>query len=311
MELPTTHDVIILGGSYAGLSAAMQLGRARRSTLVVDSGLTRNRFAPAAHGFFGHDGLAPAEMIRAARQQVAAYPSISFSAGEAVAARASNEGFSVTLADGSAVRSRKLVLAFGVEDLLPDIPGLRERWGHSVLHCPYCHGYELKQAPVGVIAIGPMATHQALIVADWGPVTLFTNGRDDIDADARARLGRRGVQLEEERVAALEGDGGKLAGVRLTDGRLIQLAAVFIGAPVRLRSGIAEELGCTLDAGPLGPFIKTDDVRLTSVPGVYAAGDITRPMHNATLASADGVLAGVAAHQALMADALAAAVHTG
>lgn len=308
MDTPTLHDVVILGGSYAGLSAAMQLGRARRSTLVIDTGLTRNRFAPTAHGFFGHDGTAPADMIRVARQQVAAYPSISFRQDEAVGAVWTPDGFAVTLAGGATVRSRKVILAFGVEDMLPDIPGVPERWGRSVLHCPYCHGYELNEAPVGVIAIGPMATHQALIVADWGPVTLFTNGREDVDSDARARLTRRGVQLVEERVAALEGEGTALAGVRLADGRLIPLAAVFIGAPIRLRSGIAEALGCTLDAGPLGPFIKIDDVRQTVVPGVYAAGDITRAMHNATLASGDGVLAGVAAHQALIAEALAASI---
>ena len=303
MKTQPAYDAIILGGSYAGLSAAMQLGRARRSALVLDTGSTRNRFATAAHGFFGHDGAPPAEMIRTARQQVAAYPSITFQQDEAVGAEAAEDGFEVTLAGGASARARRLVLAFGVEDVLPDIPGLRERWGRTVLHCPYCHGYELNRAAVGVIALGPMAAHQALIVSDWGPVTLFTNGRKDLDAEVLARLQGRPVQLETVPVAAIEGDGTSLDGVRLIDDRLVRLAAVFIGAPVRLRSPIAEQLGCELEAGPLGPFIKTDAVRQTTVAGVYAAGDITRAMHNATLASADGVLAGVALHQSLIAGA--------
>ncbi len=297
-----SHDAIIVGGSFAGLSAAMQLGRARKSVLVIDSGRPRNRFSAASHGFFGQDGASPAAMIAGARRQVAAYPSIQFADDKAVQASRDDTGFAVTLAGGTVAHSRKLVLAFGLQDVLPDLPGLRERWGRTVLHCPYCHGYELDRAPLGVLALGPMAAHQAIIVADWGPVTLFTDGRDDLDADTRSKLARRAVTIEPARVVALEGETPALAGVRLADDRLVPVAALFIGAPTRLGSPIAEQLGCAVESNPFGLMLVTDTTKQTTVPGVYAAGDVAMAAANVTLASADGVMAGVQLHQALIAE---------
>ena len=300
-----TYDVIVIGGSFAGLSAAMQLARARRRVCVVDAGQPRNRFAAASHGFFGQDGEPPLAMIEQARGRLLAYPTVTFLQGTAVSARAQDEParrFDVALQDSTALAARKLVLAFGVQDHLPDIAGLRERWGASVLHCPYCHGYEFAGRRLGVLYHAPGSAMHAQLIADWGPTTLFLNGDTTLDEAERARLLSLGIAIEPARIAALEGTGLALEGVRLADsqGRVVPLNALYVAAATRPASPLAEQLGCAFDDGPMGPAIRTDANKLTTVPGVYAAGDATLMRHNATLASAEGVLAGVGAHQALV-----------
>jgi len=300
-------DAIVVGGSFAGLSAALQLARARRRVLVLDAGLPRNRFAEAAHGILGHDGKAPAAILREALCQLQAYPTVEFLRGEAVTATADPLGFTVKVSDGRTIRARRLVLATGVVDILPDLPGLKERWGATVLHCPYCHGYEVRDRPLGVLANHPMAAHQAAMIPDWGPTTLFTQGRFEPDTEQLAMLVARGVTLEREPVVALLGDAPDLDAVRLADGRVVTVNALFVAPSTRMSSPLAEQLGCAFDDGMVGPVIRVDDWKTTTVAGVYAAGDAARAMHNATLASADGVMAGVGAHQSLMRDVLAAA----
>lgn len=300
-------DVIVVGGGFAGLSAAMQLARARRSVLVVDAGLPRNRFAEASHGFLGQDGKAPARIMREAACQVAAYPTVEIVQGEVLDAQTTPEGFSVTLAGGRRAQARRLILATGVADILPDLPGLKERWGASVLHCPYCHGYEHRDRPLGVLAGHPMSAHQAAMIPDWGPTTLFTQGLFEPDDEQRALLDARGVTIERSPVVNLMGDAPDLSAVRLADGRVVPLNALFVAPAQRMASPLAQALGCAFDDGPLGPIIRADAWKATTVPGVFAAGDAARLMQNATLASADGVLAGVGAHQSLIRDALVAA----
>jgi thioredoxin reductase len=297
-------DVIVVGGGFAGLSATMQLARARRHVLLVDAGLPRNRFAEASHGFLGQDGKAPARIMREAACQIAAYPTVEIEHGEALAAQAVADGFSVRLAGGRSFEARKLVLATGVTDILPDLPGLAERWGASVMHCPYCHGYEHRDRPLGVLASSAMAAHQAAMLPDWGPTTLFTQGRFEPDDEQLALLRARGVSIERSPVVALLGQAPDLEAARLADGRTLVLNGLFIAPGQKMSSPLAERLGCAFDEGPLGPIIRTDAWKATTIPGVYAAGDAARPMQNATLASADGVLAGVGAHQALIRDAL-------
>jgi thioredoxin reductase len=299
-------DAIVVGGSFAGLSAALQLARARRRVLVIDAGLPRNRFSDAAHGFLGQDGKAPAAILREATCQLTVYPTVEVLGGEALTAVAGLAGFTVTVSDGRSVRARRLVLATGVTDTLPDVPGLKERWGATVLHCPYCHGYEVRDRPLGVLANHPMAAHQAAMIPDWGPTTLFTQGRFEPDAEQLAHLVARGVTVEREPVVALLGDAPDLDAVRLADGRVVAVNALFVAPSTRMASPLAEQLGCAFDDGMLGPVIRVDDLKATTVPGVYAAGDAARAMHNATLASADGVLAGVGAHQSLMREVVAA-----
>jgi thioredoxin reductase len=294
------YDVIVVGGSFAGLAAAMQLARGRRRVLVVDAGRPRNRFSHASHGFLGQDGRAPAEILATGRAEVLAYPTASFLADEAVRARAVDDGFELDLASGSTIAASRLVLATGVVDELPDIPGLRERWGVTVLHCPYCHGYEVADRRFGVLATGETSAHQAQLVTDWSAdVTFFTNGFA-VDSDQRDALATRGVRIEERRVVALVGDTPELSGVQLEDGETIAIDAMFIGLRTRLASPLAEQLGCEIEEGPFGPMIRTDPRKVTTVPGVFAAGDVARVPPNATLAAADGVIAGGSAHQSIV-----------
>jgi thioredoxin reductase len=296
-----TYDVAVVGGSFAGLAAAMQLARARQRVLVVDAGLPRNRFAHASHGFLGQDGRPPAEIIQGFRAQVLAYPTATFLQDEALNARREDEdGFALDLASGATVQARRLVLATGIVDELPDLPGLRERWGVSVLHCPYCHGYEVADGRLGILARSEMAVHQGQLIPDWSAdVTLFTNGTFVPEAEQRALLESRGVRIEERPVAALLGDAPRLSGVRLADGDSVALDALFTMSHTRMASPLAEQLGCAFDDGPFGPVIRTDGRKETTVPGVFAAGDAARAPHNATWAAADGVTAGVYAHQSL------------
>jgi thioredoxin reductase len=297
-----TFDVLVVGGSFAGLSAAMQLARARRAVCVVDAGAPRNRFAEASHGFFAQDGVPPFELLAQARAKLRAYPSVTFVDAFATSARADGEGFALGLDGREPLRARKLVLAHGVRDVLPEIAGLAERWGRTVLHCPYCHGYEVAGRALGVLSTSPMSAHHAALVADWGPVTLLLDGPDTLSDEDRALLRRRNVTVVTGRVAALEGDAPALTAAVLDDGRRVPLEALFIGPRTVPASPLAEQLGCAFDEGMAGPVIRVDEMKQTTVPGVFAAGDAARGMHNATFASADGVMAGVAAHRSLVFD---------
>jgi len=296
------YDALVVGGSFAGLSAAMQLARARKNVCVVDAGAPRNRFAAAAHGFFGQDGVPPLKMIADARAKLLAYPNVTFIEGRIVSAQADGAGgFIASLDSDRQLSAGKLMLAFGVQDGFPDgIAGVRERWGTSVLHCPYCHGYEFSGRRLGVLIEAPHPPDHAMLIAEWGPTTLFLNANNTMDDEARARLQARGVTIEPGRIAALEGAGQDLAGIRLEDGRIVAVEALFMVPRTRPSSPIAEQLGCAFDDGPAGPVIRTDAMKMTTVPGVYAAGDAAMPMHNATLASADGVMAGTAMHRAMV-----------
>lgn len=294
------HDAIIIGGSFAGLSAAMYIARGRRSVAIVDTGSPRNRFAPRSHGFFSHDGSEPRAMLASARLQVAAYPTVRFVDARATIAAADSDGFVVTLDSGEVLQGRRLVLAFGISDELPGIPGLAERWGRSVIHCPYCHGYEFSGRRLGVLNLSAASIHQAMLVAEWGPTVFYLNGGAEPDAASVEELHRRGVAIEPATVAALHGHDADLSAVELADGRLQDLDALYVGPRTRLNSDIAQQLGCGLREGRFGDVIQTDDTRQTSLPGVYAAGDIARDAHTVTWASADGVTAGMAVHRSLV-----------
>lgn len=295
------YDALVVGGSFAGLSAAMQLARARKKVCVVDAGAPRNRFAAASHGFFGQDGTPPLKMIADARAKVLAYPNVTFIEGSVAGAHADGSGgFNASLEGGRQLSAGKIVLAFGVQDGFPDIAGVRERWGTSVLHCPYCHGYEFSGKQLGILLESPHPPEHAMLIAEWGPATLFLNGNHTVDDEVRAKLQARGVTIETDGIAALEGPGQELSAVRLEGGRLVPLDALFLAPRTRPGSPLAEQLGCAFDDGPFGPVIRTDAMKMTTVPGVFAAGDAAMLMHNATLASADGVMAGVSLHRSLV-----------
>jgi thioredoxin reductase len=294
------YDAIIIGGSFAGLSAGMYMARARRSVCIIDTGSPRNRFAAHSHGFFAQDGSEPGAMLATARSQIAAYPGVAFIKGEAISATGETDGFSVRLATGEVLESARLVLAFGISDELPAIPGLAERWGKSVLHCPYCHGFEFSGQRMGVLYVSQRSIQQAILVAEWGPTTLYLNGASEPDDASLAELQKRGVAIERAQVKALHGQGAQLSAIELINGRTSGVDALYLGPPTRLNSEIAQQLGCELDEGTFGSIIRTDDSKMTTVSGVYAAGDITRSVHNVTWASADGVTAGMAVHRSLV-----------
>ena len=294
------RDVVVVGGSFAGLSASLYLGRARRTVTVIDAGVPRNRTSPAAHGLIGRDGLAPGAILAEARAQVAAYPTIAFVSDTAVDAESTGDGFAVTLGSGARLEARRVVLAFGLRDEVPAIPGLAERWGRSVLHCPYCHGYEFSGRRLGVLQTSPQSVHQALLVAEWGPTTYCTNGEALPSTADRALLDAKGIAVETAVVQALDGEGDRLRVLALEDGRELPIEALYVGPRTHLNSDLPHRLGCVVDEGPWGPIVRTDDWRATTTPGVFAAGDITRAAHNVTWASADGVTAGVATHRSLV-----------
>jgi len=293
------NDVVIIGGAFAGLAAATYLARARRCVCVIDAGQPRNRFAEASHGFLGSDGSDPSSILARAREQLAAYPGVALLTGEAVGARAVGDGYVVSLSGGEEIPARKAILAFGLRDRLETIPGLRERWGRSVLHCPYCHGFEFSDRPLGVLARTPMSVHQACLVAEWGPTTLFLNGAE-LEPGSVEPLARHGVTIEPRRIRRLVGEGCTLSAVEFEDASQRPVAALYVAPQSSLASPIAAQLGAAIDDGPAGPMIRTDADRMTTVPGLYAAGDIARAPHSVSWAVADGVTAGTSVHRALV-----------
>ncbi len=295
------HDVIITGGSYAGLSAALQLGRARRSVLIIDEGKRRNRFAGHSHGFLTQDGIDPAVIAADARAQVMEYKTVTWLSAKADSAvrlaQAKAEGgrFEV-MVNGKSHVARRLLLATGVRDILPEIPGLTERWGKTVFHCPYCHGYELNQGEIGVIAGSELSMHHALMLPDWGRTTLLINNAFEPDAEQLRSLRTRGVTIERSPIGAITGH----ADITLTDGRTLPFAGLFALAPFEMASPIANDLGLEFEQGPIGSVIKTDPMKETSMPGVFACGDAARPMASVALAVGDGNLAGAGVHRSLL-----------
>ena len=290
------HDVIVIGGSYAGMAATLQLVRARRSVLVIDAGERRNRFASHSHGFLGQDGVDPGEIAANARRQLEAYPTLSWHDGRAEAISGQVDSFTVTTADRELHRGRRILLATGLADQLPPVPGLAERWGKAVFHCPYCHGYEIGQGRIGIIGTGPMSIHQAELLTDWGKVTLLGNGAVELSHDTRSNLERRGVTIEEVPIDRIEGH----ADVAMADGRLLSFAGLFTATRTVPSGSLAEATGCALEDSPMGMQVRTDAESKTSVPGVFACGDVTRVPHSVSLAVGNGAMAGVQVHRSLL-----------
>ncbi|HVY46793.1 MAG TPA: NAD(P)/FAD-dependent oxidoreductase [Minicystis sp.] len=289
----STHDVIIVGGSYAGLAAAMQLGRTRRRVVILDAGKRRNETVEHAHGLLGADGESPAAIAAKGRAQALAYPTVELVAASATEARRTRDGFEVRAGDAT-FTSKRLVLATGVRDELPEIPGLRERWGKTAFSCPYCDGYERNRGKLGVIGAGEGAMHYAPLVADWsapGGTTFF----GDVEPPR--------VEVEHEPISHVEDAPSGIA-VVTRSGRRYELAGLFVMTRTHLPGDFARELGCELEQGPGGPFYKTDPrTKETTVPGVYACGDAASGAHAVTFAIADGARAGIGVHQSLVFDA--------
>ncbi|WP_394789784.1 NAD(P)/FAD-dependent oxidoreductase [Rhodoferax sp.] len=290
------YDSIIIGGSYAGLAAAMPLARARRNVLVIDAGRRRNRFAEHSHGFLTQDGARTADIVAIGREQILAYDTVEWLNAHAGHATRTDVGFRVELEGMDARTARRLVIATGVIDTLSPIPGLAERWGRHVFHCPYCHGYELNQGRIGVLGTSAMSVHTALLLPDWGTTTLFLNDSLTLDSAQESQLQARGVAIELVPVDRIVGQ----ADVVLRDGRTIVLDGLFTTTTTAVAGPTAASLHCEFAEGPFGLTIKTDAMKATTVPGVFACGDAARAGGSVSLAVGDGTLAGVAAHQSLV-----------
>ncbi|MEH0662722.1 NAD(P)/FAD-dependent oxidoreductase [Streptomyces stelliscabiei] len=301
------YEVIVIGGGAAGLSAAMVLGRARRHTLVVDAGEPRN--APAAHiqGFLSRDGMPPAEFLAVGREEIARY-GVELVRGRAVDVTRDDDGgsFTVTLADGRAVRARRLVVATGLKDELPAVPGVAERFGRDVLHCPYCHGWEVRDQPFAVLATTPMSVHQALMVSQWSKdVTLFLHevAEGDLSDDDLRRLAAAGVSVVPGVVADLVVEDDRLTGVRLADGSTHARSVLFTAPRPLPRTGLLEKLGADLDETPFGAYPVVDPTGRTTVPGVWAVGNAMGFSEQVVNAASSGYRAGATINgDLLMAD---------
>ena len=290
------YDAMIAGGGAAGLSAALVLGRARRKTLVIDAGEPRNAPSPEAHSFFTRDGTPPGELLRIGREQAAAY-GVEIREGRVASVGGQIGAFEVETEDGGRVSARRVLLATGVADVLPEIPGVRERWGRSVLHCPYCHGWEVRDQPLAVLVTAETAIELASLLLGWSrDVVVLTNGPAEIGAEDRARMARHGIVVRAEPIARLEGEGDRLERIVFATGDSLPRAALFV-RPEQRATPLVERLGCeTKENGAL----VLDVFGETSVPGVYAAGDLTRRMQQVSAAAAEGGMAAAGINRALL-----------
>jgi thioredoxin reductase len=299
------HEIAIIGGGAAGLSAALVLGRARRRVVVIDAGTPRN--APAAHmqGFLSRDGMPPAELLRAARAEVLSY-GVEIVDDRVVGATG---GFALRLAGGRTLEARHVLLATGAVDELPDLPGARERWGRDFLHCPYCHGWEVRDRPVGVLSTGAGSVDHAHLLRQWtDDVILFTHTHA-ITRDDHATLDARGIAVVEGPVERLVVTGDRLRAVQLADGSTVPRAAVFIRPALSAHAdGPAAALGCELEAGGL---VRVDADGRTSVPGVWAAGNATNPRAQVITAAGEGSAVAIAINTELVSEDVERAVRRG
>ncbi|WP_269938080.1 NAD(P)/FAD-dependent oxidoreductase [Arthrobacter sp. HY1533] len=302
------QDAIIIGGGAAGLSAALQLGRSRRTVTVVDAGKPRNAPSPAAHGFLTRDGVAPHELTRLGRADLELYD-VRVIDGTVVSAEKMDGVFHVALADGTSIEAPRLLVTTGVVDELPAIPGLAERWGHDLVHCPYCHGWEIRDHAIGVIGSSSMAVHQALLFRQWSPnITLFLNSAPEPAATERRQLAARGVRLVEGAVARIHSTDGAVSGVELADGSLHRVDALTAQSRVVARASFLTTLGLAPVPGEFGELLQVDGNGLTAIPGVWAAGNVADMRATVLAAAYAGAMAGVAINMDMIAAELAADV---
>jgi len=290
----STYDVAVIGGGAAGLSAALVLGRARRDVIVIDGGEPRN--APAAHmqGFISRDGMPPADLLAAARREVLGY-------GVEIAADLVAEirpGFALALASGRTVIARRVVLATGAVDHLPDIPGAKARWGRDFLHCPYCHGWEVRDQPIGVLGTDPGSSDYAHLLRQWSADIIFFPHSQQVAPAERATLVARGIQVVEGLVTEFSVANDRLDGVRLADGRAIPRSVVFMRPTLRARGAdLVQSIGAEIDAGG---FIRVDSTGQTTVSGVWAIGNVTNPRAQVITAAGEGSAAAIAINNDLV-----------
>lgn len=297
----TNFDVIIIGGSYAGLATAMALGRALRNVLVIDAGNPCNKQTPHSHNFLTNDGKTPKEIASLAKQQVLMYGSVSFFEGLAKAGSKTTLGFEIITEAGEVFTSKKLVFATGIRDIMHSIPGFAESWGISVLHCPYCHGYEVRQQKTGIIANGDAGFELSSLISNWTKdLTLYTNGKSSISIEQKAKLVKHHVNIIEAEIDRLEHQEGYIQKIQFKNGTSAEAKAIYARLPFVQHSSIPHELGCELTQDG---YIKIDTAQRTSIPGVFACGDNTTKMRTVANAVSMGTTTGLMVNKELIEDA--------
>ncbi|WP_109435953.1 NAD(P)/FAD-dependent oxidoreductase [Aquimarina sp. AU119] len=283
-------DVIIIGGSYAGLSAAMALGRSLRTVLIIDSGKPCNRQTPHSHNFITQDGKKPSEIASIAKKQVLQYNTVSFFADLATTAKKTNNSFEIETQSGALFLSKKIIFATGLRDIMPNIEGFAACWGISVIHCPYCHGYEVRNQKTGILANGDMAFHYAQLISNWTKeLTLFTNGKSTLTNEQTEKIKKNNIEIIEKEVDAIVHENGKLQHITFDDQSKTVVEAIYSGPQFEQHCDIPEKLGCQLTEEGL---IKIDTSHQTTVEGVYACGDNSNK-RTVSLAVSSGTLTGV------------------
>jgi thioredoxin reductase len=304
------YDVVVIGGGPAGLGGALLLARSRRSVLVVDAGDPRNVPAAHIHSFLTRDGTPPAEFLAAGRAEVRGYGGDVVD-GTVVAATAVADGFDVRLADGTGVRARRLLVTTGLADELPDVPGIAQRWGRDVLHCPYCHGWEVRDQRVGILATGPAALHQAQLFRQLtDQVTVLTHTGPEPAGDDLDALTARDIAVVSGEVTSLVVAEDRLTGARLASGDVVALDAVVVAPRMVARAGLLRGLGLDVTDHPagVGQHIAADPTGRTTVPGVWVAGNVTDVMAQVLGAAAAGSMAGAAINGDLITEEVGLAV---
>ena len=303
-SLTTEYDVAIVGGGAAGLSAATVLARSLRKVVVIDAGQPRNAPAAGAHNVLGQDGIAPLELLARGRAEATGYGA-EIRSGTVVDAAGTVDDFTLRLSSGEVVAARRLILATGLVDELPDLPGVAELWGHDVLHCPYCHGYEVRGTRIVQIATSPMSAHQALMFRQLSDrVTVVAHDPDALSDDDRSHFAAVGIDIVDARVERVrtraENGSAHLDGVLLTDGTVVEADAVVVSPRFVVRGDLYERLGGTLDDGPMGGLVGTGPMGETALPGVWAVGNTTTVHAMVTVAMGEGVSAGAAVNASLV-----------
>ncbi|WP_369013272.1 NAD(P)/FAD-dependent oxidoreductase [Flavobacterium anhuiense] len=291
-------EVIIIGGSYSGLSAAMSLGRSLRQVLVIDSGLPCNRQTPHSHNFITQDGEKPAVISAKAKLQVDIYKTVQFYNGLAVKALKTESGFEIETESGVVFTSRKVLFATGVKDLLPEIEGFAACWGISVLHCPYCHGYEVKNEKTAIIANGEMGFEYAKLISNWTKdLRLCTNGKSELTSEQTQTLKNHGVLILEEEIDSFDHKDGYIKNIIFKNGEKVEVKAIYARPPFEQHCSIPKTLEC--DSNEQG-LLKVDAMQKTNIPGVFASGDCTTPMRSVAIAVSTGSFAGAVINKELI-----------
>lgn len=297
----TMNDVIIIGGSFAGLAGALQLGRARRKVTVLDTGLPRNRFAGHSHGLLGHDHKPPLDILAEARRQLARYPTIRLVNARADSVSGAIDDFSVLSGDGESLKARRLILSYGIVDQMPAVPGFAEAWGTAIVPCPYCDGFEVAGQHWGLVWSGRQSHNQARLFHDWTDrLTVFADGHD-IPPDIRADLARRNIPVVDGRITGIARHGSHGATIKIDTGPDVAVNILFAHPRNKPSASLHESLGLATVDTPSGIALKVDERRETSMPGIYAAGDLANPgMPSVTTASWQGAMAGIFAQQSML-----------